>query len=275
MAVLKFIKPPLVTAFSIAMAVFTLLPESVFKVSNFGIELYGDESIILGRVILIGFIALVSIAAYLLFLRKRNSILLDDDECIIEVKYGNILEESNCKRVISFDECFTVHVGDAPEDVKASSICGQYLCSNPDLDIKTLIERSGKTPEPKPSRFGNKACYAPGSIVPKGDELLVAFAKLNEDGRAEFSHRKEYLDCLERLWSEIHKYCDQKDVAIPILGSGLTNFSGGSGKPLNQQELLNMIIRSYKLSANKIKRPQKLRIVCKRQEGFSLNKISC
>lgn len=103
--------------------------------------------------------------------------------------------------------------------------------------------------------------------------LSAAFAKLNGDGRAEFKQRKEYLDCLSRLWGEIYKHCDQRDVAIPILGSGLTNFSGGSGKPLSQQELLSMIIRSYKLSDKKVKRPQRLRIVCKRQDGFSLNRI--
>jgi len=42
---------------------------------------------------------------------------------------------------------------------------------------------------------------------------------------------------------------------------------------LTQQELLDMMIASYKLSAHKIKAPWKLRIICQKRDGFSLNKI--
>jgi hypothetical protein len=42
---------------------------------------------------------------------------------------------------------------------------------------------------------------------------------------------------------------------------------------LSQQDLLEIIINSYKLSMHKIKNPNKLRIICKRTEGFSINSI--
>jgi hypothetical protein len=41
----------------------------------------------------------------------------------------------------------------------------------------------------------------------------------------------------------------------------------------NQQELLDVIIASYRLSPKKMKRPFTLHIVCKKCEGFSLNDI--
>lgn len=44
---------------------------------------------------------------------------------------------------------------------------------------------------------------------------------------------------------------------------------GVSGAFLTQQELLD----SYKLSSHKMKTPCRLRIVCKKWEGFSINKI--
>ena len=273
MRAIRFARRPLSAAFAIAMAVFTILPDEAFDLASRGINLPGGYEVAAGRVALIVALSVVALAAYALFLWRRNSILLDDGECLIEVKYGDLLKEENCKRVISFDECYTSHVGKAPEDIKPASICGQYLLSKPDLDVDVLVKQSGLETSPTPSRFQERTCYAPGSIVPAGDDLLAAFATLNGDGRAEFKQRKEYLDCLSRLWGEIYKHCDQRDVAIPILGSGLTNFSGGSGKPLSQQELLSMIIRSYKLSDKKVKRPQRLRIVCKRQDGFSLNRI--
>lgn len=39
------------------------------------------------------------------------------------------------------------------------------------------------------------------------------------------------------------------------------------------QELLNIMIWSYKLSPHKIKAPYKLRVICKKSDGFSLNEI--
>lgn len=68
----------------------------------------------------------------------------------------------------------------------------------------------------------------------------------------------------------IDKYYGQKDVCIPILGSGLTRINETT---LTQQELLDIIISSYKLSPHKIKYPYKLYIVCKKNDDFSLNKI--
>ena len=52
----------------------------------------------------------------------------------------------------------------------------------------------------------------------------MAFAKLDEDGRGYFFSWDEYLHYLSILWNEIDKYFGQKDVRIPILGSGITRF---------------------------------------------------
>ena len=88
--------------------------------------------------------------------------------------------------------------------------------------------------------------------MPNGDDLLLAFAKLDKKGLGRLT-RDEYLECLTILWEEIDTYYGQTDVCIPILGSGLTRFDGGSGASISQQELLNMMIWSYKLSSHKIK----------------------
>ncbi|MBR6798939.1 MAG: hypothetical protein IKM63_02600, partial [Firmicutes bacterium] len=111
-----------------------------------------------------------------------------------------------------------------------------------------------------------------GSIILYGEDLLLAFAKLDEDGLGRLT-REEYLSCLTLLWKEMDKYYEQKDVCIPILGSGLTRMNGGEGPTISQQELLNMMIWSYKLSEHKLKAPYKLRIICKECEGFSLGEI--
>lgn len=45
------------------------------------------------------------------------------------------------------------------------------------------------------------------------------------------------------------------------------------GISLTQQELLDLIIESYKLSTYKIKVTYKLYIICKKKDNFSLNRI--
>ena len=129
-------------------------------------------------------------------------------------------------------------------------------------------------PIKKKSEYEQSPRYQLGSVVPNGDDLLAAFAPLDESGRGVFSSRDEYLACLSTLWKEIDKYYGQKDVCIPLLGSGLTRFDSASGASYSAQELLDMIILSYKMSSNKIKSPYKLRIVCKRSDNLSLSKVT-
>ena len=119
------------------------------------------------------------------------------------------------------------------------------------------------------SDFQDKERYDSGMLVPNKDYLLMAFAKLNKDGLGRMS-RDEFLDCLSTLWKELDKHYGQKNICIPILGSGVTRIDGES---LTQQQLLDIIIASYKLSVHKIKSPYRLYIVCKKQDNFSLSKI--
>ncbi len=148
-----------------------------------------------------------------------------------------------------------------------------YLINNPDLDIQKLILDSQLKPLKSKSKYKNKERYESGRIVPNGDDLLMAFVTLDKNGSGRFFTRDEYLKCLSILWKEIDIYYGQQDVCIPILGAGLTRFEGGVGASISQQELLNMIIWSYKLSSYKIKSPHKLRIICKKSKGFSIYKI--
>lgn len=186
---------------------------------------------------------------------------------------GNILKKRNCKRVINFDECFTTHVGEKTADINPTSICGQYLSEHPGLDVQKLIDAASITPARAKSRYQQKTRYDSGTIVPNGDDLLMAFAKLDDKGKGRFFTRDEYLRCLDLLWRGLENHYSEKDVCVPILGAGTTSFDGGSGASISQQDLLNMMTWSYKLSSHKIKAPHRLRIVCKKSRGFSINNI--
>ena len=113
---------------------------------------------------------------------------------------------NNCKKVIVFDECFTTSVGDFPADIKPTSICGQYLQKNPIQDMQSLINSVQLKPTNTKSKYQNKARYDSGKLVPNGDYLLLAFAKLDEDGLGGF-----FLVTNSLI---VYRYCGRKLINI-------------------------------------------------------------
>lgn len=216
--------------------------------------------------IIIGFLVYLGMSTWKYF-RKKITIKGHDYKLIVE--YGDIFNTQNCKRVINFDECFSTEIGEAPYQIKTSSICGQFLQKNSNIDVPALLSNLGLKPQRKLSDFSSKKCYEPGSLIPYGEYLLMAFGKLNKDGRAVMT-RTDYIDSLNTLWKEIDKYYTQSDVAIPVLGAGITRFKG---EMLTQQQLIDIIIASYQISQYKIKKPNCLHIICKERDDFSLNKV--
>ncbi len=232
-----------------------------------------EINIIISRLICFLFVWIGTLLLYAAFLKSRRWTTIKGQNYSIRVEYGNILKKRNCKRVINFDECFTTQVGNSTADIDPDSICGQYLTLHPDLDTQQLIETAQITPARSKSKYQHKIRYDSGTIVPNGDDLLMAFARLDERGKGRFFSRDEYIRCLDLLWKELENYYSEKDVCVPILGAGTTSFDGGSGASITQQDLLDMMIWSYKLSSHKIKAPHKLRIVCKKNSGFSISNI--
>jgi hypothetical protein len=191
----------------------------------------------------------------------------------IKVEYGDIFKVKNCKKIISFDECFITNVGEAPDEIKPSSVCGKFLTRS-DIDKneveQTILKyKSSHIPSGR-SAYQNKPCYQSGILIPfKETYLLLAFGKLDEKGLCQMT-REEYLACLEILWAEIYANHAQHDVAIPVLGSGVAHFKG---ETLTQQQLVDMLIASYKLSTNKMQHNALRIIVYRGNEDFSLNRV--
>ncbi len=283
---IAFLRKSITIAFALITVIFTFVPESLFDnyewlsedalkkcelLSNFDVQ---DINIVISRLVCFLSIWIIASLLYSAFLKLRRWTTIKGPNYSIRVEYGNILKKSGCKRVISFDECFTTKVGSATSDINPTSICGQYLTAHSDIDMQKLIEDANVTPARSKSKYQQKTRYASGTIVPNGDDLLLAFAKLDERGKGRFFARDEYLECLNLLWKELENHYSEKDVCVPILGSGTTSFDGGDGASISQQDLLDMMIWSYRLSSHKIKAPHKLRIVCRKNGSFSLNNIS-
>jgi len=254
---------------SVISGLFTIVPETFFRKCTLFPGASHEVNIIVNRGLV--FLLVMVLVAILdaLYRHCRKSVHIKGKNYNITVSYEDIFNMSACKKVIPFDECFSTEVGYEPAQVKPSSICGQYLMKFPVPHIQSLIEKAQLKPIKGKSKYNSQERYESGRLVPNGDYLLMAFTKLDEEGLGQMT-RDEFLECLSVLWKEIDKYYGQIDVCIPVLGSGITRMADNT---LTQQELLDMIIGSYKLSAHKIKAPARLQIVCKRRDDFSLNKI--
>lgn len=255
-------------AVSVISFIFMFVPEDMFKQKILFSMLSDEKNVIINRAIIFVGVLLASLLLNALYYWIRRSVSIEGKNYSIKVSYGNIFKQKDCKIVIPFDECFTSTVGSATSDINSRSICGQYLIANSSLNIQQLLDASALKAKGK-SKFDNRDRYESGRIILQDKFLLLAFAKLDKVGKGVLT-REEYIDSLSILWEEIDNYYGQQDVCIPILGSGTTRIGDNE---LSQQELLDIIIDSYKLSVHKIKKPYKLRIVCRRTDGFSINAI--
>lgn len=264
----RYIKRSATWAVSIITFMFMFIPEDMFKQKIMIPMLSVEINVIINRTIIFGIVLIISFIANAIYQVARRSILINGKNYSIKISYGDIFKQKDCKIVIPFDECFTSTVGNEIADINPGSICGQYLMANNSINIQQLIATSNLKPKGK-SKYDNKDRYESGRVLLQDRFLLLAFAKLDKVGKGILT-RKEYIDSLSVLWEEIDNHYGQQDVCIPILGSGTTRIGDNE---LTQQELLDIIINSYKLSVHKIKKPYKLRIVCKRTADFLINDI--
>lgn len=256
-------------AYAVISGVFTLIPEDFFKLGFISCEWSESAVVLMNRIIVCVVILFLANIIYFYRRKHRTKVFITSNDYSIEVCYDDLLKIRDGKKVIHFDECFTTTVGNNPEEVKPDSVCGQYLQQHPvtDTEMQSLIIAAG-VKSVGTSLYNKRAKFAHGVLVPREDFLLMAFAKLDKKGLGTLSY-VAYLECLDRLWGQIDCYHGTDDVYIPILGSRITRFD----KDLTQQELLDVMIASYRLHPKKLKTPNILHIVCKEREGFSLNDI--
>lgn len=255
------------TAYGIISAIFMLVPEDVFKLGLIQCEWHDSAIIIANRIFFSAVILVTANFIYNYCYKNKTSVTIADKNNIIRIEYGDLTKIESGLKVINFDECFTTTVGTRPQDVKPDSVCGQYLTLYPIEDMNSIIQAAG-IQSVGVSRYNNQLKYESGTLIKKDDYFLMAFAKLDEKGRGTMNYG-QYLECLDKLWQELDLYHGTDDVYVPVLGSRITRFE----KELTQQELIDVMISSYRLSPYKMKRPNILHIVCRRRDGFSLNNI--
>jgi hypothetical protein len=69
----------------------------------------------------------------------------------------------------------------------------------------------------------------------------------------------EYLGFLINFWDKVNRVYAQKSVSVPIFGSGLTRIKGH--KIIDEQDLLKIMLWTFRISEMRFKHPAKLTIM--------------
>lgn len=206
-----------------------------------------------------------------------KQIRLKINETNIIIEEGDIFKCQGFK-VISFNEFFDTQVDN--KIISETSLHGTYI-NNKYRDVKELDSKifndshlsncmiSGKELNRKD---GKKIRYKLGSICVDEEFFLVAFSRFDKNNKA-FLEMNDYFNCLLNFWKECDIFYSGKDINLPLLGSGITRFPNNN--ELTNQELLELLILTFKLSKLRLKNDSKIKIILTKSviKEISLHKI--
>ena len=107
-------------------------------------------------------------------------------------------------------------------------------------------------------RIGKTTRYRLGTICVYNDFLLTAFARFDANNQANLT-MPEYLEFLINFWDKVNKVYAQQSVSTTIFGSGITRIKGH--KTISDEDLLKIMLWTFRISEMRFKYPAKLTIV--------------
>ncbi len=198
----------------------------------------------------------------LISMNNIKSITLSIQGSTFEIKSGNIFESSDLK-VINFNEYFDTQVDN--KVIAKNSLNGKFIVdilndNTKELDSEIEKQLAGKiVANNKNRKLGKKKQYNLGEIVEYKDYLLTSLTKFTDDNRAILS-LKDYLSFLMNFWDNLDKVYANRCVTITLFGSSsLTRFT--DAYEINDQDLIEIIIWTFKISKIKFKYPTKITMV--------------
>jgi len=213
-----------------------------------------------------------------LYANFQRRIRLKINNAVVEVYFGDIFDDTAELKAIPFNEYFDTKVDD--KVISKRSLNGQFIerfftgqvealddvITNDEHLQKMIV---GENPV---RSVGKKTKFKLGSICMARDYILVALSHFDADNRA-FLDMSDYISCLLTFWNEVDRVYAQRSLALPVLGSGITRFIDNEN--ISDQELLEMIIWTFKLSRVRISYPSKLKIVVwdKKFKDINLQKL--
>ena len=116
--------------------------------------------------------------------------------------------------------------------------------------------------------MGKTKKYKLGTICILDEYLLVAFSKFDSKNQANLT-MPEYLEFLINFWDNVNRVYSQKDVSVTIFGSGITRIK--EHKNISDENLLKIMLWTFKISEMRFKYPAKLSIIIHEDKINSIN----
>ncbi|WP_312324203.1 macro domain-containing protein [Soonwooa sp.] len=209
--------------------------------------------------------ALLILMYIYLWYRANNltDVKIDIEGSTVNIKSGDLFNENGFK-VIPFNEYFDTIVDE--KIIASSSLNGIYINKYLDTTVQDLdnhiIQNSDNEDiidNNSTRRAGGKSIkHKISTIIVYKDFLLTAFAKFDDHNKAVLT-MPEYLEFLINFWDRVNRVYAQRSVSVPIFGSGITRIK--EHKNISDEDLLKIMIWTFKLSEMKFKYPAKLSII--------------
>ena len=197
-------------------------------------------------ILLAAFVVVTVIVYFVLRYYQHRSYTTKINGKSVTIKTGNLFHETGWK-VIPFNEYFDTQVDDVI--IAHSSLNGIMIddhidgkCDELNKVIKDAAFSSSKF---LPMDVNGRKKYPLGRLIPYKDFLMLAFTHFDDQNIAHIGIG-EYEQLLIRMWVEMRRVYVGKDIAIPLIGTGVTTIEGASEK--NYTELLRCILCTLKSS---------------------------
>ena len=222
--------------------------------------------------IFIGILCLIYLAIWI-WSNNLNKIDINVEGSQVTIKVGDIFSEQGLK-AIAFNEYFDTVVDN--RIITEGSLNGLFIqkyLRDPLADLDRHIEnypfdKSEILGINSARKFGKQKRYQIGTICVYKDFLLSAFAKFDDDNKAILT-MPEYLEFLINFWDKVNNVYGQQSVSTPVFGTGITRIKGH--KTISDEDLLKIMLWTFRISEMRFKYPAKLTIVIHKDKIDKIN----
>ena len=215
---------------------------------------------------------LVYIAVWFWSNRLRH-ISINIEGSDVNVVVGDIFQQPGLK-AIAFNEYFDTLVDDRV--ISSKSVNGMFIkqvLKTPVSDLDNYIEsyqfQNDEIIGENPSRRAGKTRrHKIGTICVYEEFLLTAFSKFDDENKAVLT-MPEYLEFLINFWDRVNSIYGQRSVSTTIFGSGITRIKGH--KLISDEDLLKIMLWTFRISEMRFKYPAKLTIVIHEEKINNIN----
>ncbi len=194
---------------------------------------------------------------------RLKKINVNIESTTVSIVTGDLFKQNGLK-AIPFNEYFDTQVDD--EVISKASLNGIFIqdileetvqslddyISNYKFHNENILEKNTTRIEGKSQK------YQIGTVCLYREYLLTAFSKFNDKNQA-YLTMPEYLEFLIKFWDQINVVYAQRTVSVPIFGSGITRIK--EHKNITDEELLKIMLWTFRISETRFKYPAKLNIV--------------